>query len=290
MDRPPSRAGRVRTRRTARTGPAPRSRGKEGPARGVGHHVVRDPALDPHDLQRLAVRERVDVDRRRFELRTEVNSARCGGSRSFPSRAGPCAHAVEHRADIDRPLTAGFDPAPGRLEHDREVALHERGHLREQPAQAVVLVGDLLAVVQHEGDVETRLRAGEIVGQGQENGETAFHVGGSEAVEHVTVAAGRGVAVRGDGVEMAAEHDPLRPAELGARHHVGPDALDLQRSPALAQARLDHVGERGFGAAHRRDLAERLGQREEIVAHETMPCSRRIAFNCSLSWPAPSGR
>ncbi len=89
---------------------------------------------------------------------------------------------------------------------------------------------------------------------------------------------------------MSAEHDPLAVAQLGTSNDVGPDPFDAQPGPARSQTGLDRVGERGLRAAHRRDPAELFGQREEIVRHETMPCSRRIAFSCSLSWPAPSGR
>ena len=42
------------------------------------------------------------------------------------------------------------------------------------------------------------------------------------------------------------------------------DALDLELGARRAQPRLDEVGERGFVAAHRRDRAELLGEREQI--------------------------
>ena len=64
---------------------------------------------------------------------------------------------VERRAHGDRALAPGFDPAAGRLEKDREIAVHELRPFGEQHPQPVVLVGDLFAFVEHERDVVTRV-------------------------------------------------------------------------------------------------------------------------------------
>ena len=83
-------------------------------------------------------------------------------------------------------------------------------------------------------------------------------------------------------------------AGVGADDDVVREPLDLERTRVLVQPLLDEVGERAFGAADRRDRAELLGEVEQLrhrrLRHETMPCSRRIAFSVSLSCTSPSAR
>ena len=72
-------------------------------------------------------------------------------------------------------------------------------------------------------------------------------------------------AVRGHGVEVAAEQDAPVAAELRAHHDVVRHAVDGERRRALAQARLDQVGELGLVVALRRHRDQRGGEAEQVV-------------------------
>ena len=178
-------------------------------------------------------------------------------------------------------LTPGLDPAVGRFEHDREVAGQQLGRAREQVAQPVPLLRDLLGRVEDERGVEAsgigprRDRFGE----GEHDREATFHVGGTEPVQDVAVASGGGVAVCRDGVEMATEHEPSLPAQLAADDDVVAHAVDRQPPAALAQACLGDVGQRAFVLALRRHRTHLLGEPEEI------------RHGATLTWwrPSPAG-
>ena len=79
-------------------------------------------------------------------------------------------------------------------------------------------------------------------------------------------------------------------AAMDVEECVRANPFDQQSSVARVQARFDDVGQRAFGTADRRDLAELFGEPQEIVGHETMPCSRRIALSFSRSCSSPSAR
>jgi len=85
---------------------------------------------------------------------------------------------------MNRPLAPGFDPAARRLEQDGKIGGNEIGPFREQPAQTVVLVGDLLAVVEHEGDVSFGLTPYRRR-QAQKHREPALHVGRAQPVHRI---------------------------------------------------------------------------------------------------------
>ena len=99
----------------------------------------------------------------------------------------------------------------------------------------------------------------------QQHREAALHVGGAEPAQDFDARAAGRVAVRGHGVEVAAEHDARVPVPDAVRAiDVVRDPLDLETGRALAQPRFDVIRERAFGAADRRDRAEFLGERQEI--------------------------
>ena len=64
----------------------------------------------------------------------------------------PC----ERRAHMNRPLATRLHPPTRRFEQDREVAREQIGVVGEQVTQAVVLVGDLFAFVEHQRDFVRR--------------------------------------------------------------------------------------------------------------------------------------
>ena len=138
--------------------------------------------------------------------------------------------------------------------------------LGEQGAEPVELLGDLFGLVEHERGVEPgRVTiVGECLGQREKHREAALHVRGAEAVQRVRFPARGLVAVRGNGVEVAGEHDPAVAAELGPRDDVVAEAFDRELRRALPQAALDQVGDLGLVVTHRRDRTELLGQVEQI--------------------------
>ncbi len=189
-------------------------------------------------------------------IRASIGAAACTAFIPIQGRA-ECAPGAEKRElGVDRALAARFDPPPGRLEQDRQVAGDEIRTLGEQPTQPVVLVGDFFAVVEAQRHVAAR-RVASVGRELQQHREPALHVGGAETVHRVAVPAGRRVAIRGHGVEVAAEHDPFRRAAVRARDHIGAEPRDFEVRGAIAQRCLDDVGQRGFVAAHRRHRAER---------------------------------
>ncbi len=205
-----------------------------------------------------------------------------------PSRVG--AHAVECRLHVDRALAAGLDPAAGRLEQDREVAVHELGRFREQPAQPVVLVGDLFALVEHERHVE----AGAVCDRGPRRGRAS-----PRGRPSCRPSRGRAARRRRDAAPRCrspARCRGGRRARCGARTRDGcgrrcsrrcgrsaaaayrPAAGPRRRRPSTASVPLTDGISQSYSVSA-----------EEVVGHETMPCSRRIALSCSLSCRSPSG-
>ncbi len=123
--------------------------------RGVGDHVARDPAVDAHGRQALAVGAAVDVDtaglirRKPVEHGTELVNGVVAQPRSRGMR--PCALGADD--DADGALAAGFDESARRLAKDRDVGAQPVGQLAFDPAQTVGGRFDLLAVVHHQRDV-----------------------------------------------------------------------------------------------------------------------------------------
>ncbi len=135
------------------------------------------------------------------------------------------------------------------------------------------------------------------LGEAQEHGEAALHVGRAEAVQHAVLDPGHLVArIRGHGVEMAAEHHPLPPTELGAGDHVLPHPAERQRRRPGTQARLDQIGQLGLLVALRTHCDQRGGESEEVGGvrrehgrlhgrrrHVAAPWSRRMSLSFDLS-------
>ena len=97
------------------------------------------------------------------------------------------------------------------------------------------------------------------------------------------------VGARGHGVEVAGQHQPLGPSELGAGHHVVAVAHHLQPR-AGAEVGRHPVGQGRLVAADRR-RGHQLGGEGQEVAHRAQaetPCSRSTAFSWDLSWRWPS--
>ena len=91
---------------------------------------------------------------------------------------------------MQRALTSGFDSAAAGLEEHGKVARQQVGSIREHVAEAVELVGDLLAFVERQRAVEPRPSAGaDLLGETQEYRQAALHVGGAEAVQRIGLAA-----------------------------------------------------------------------------------------------------
>ncbi len=139
------------------------------------------------------------------------------------------ALALEMRPEVQRPLAPRLDAIAGGLEQHREVTGKQLRTGVEHVAEAVELVLDLLALVERQRAVEARLTAGaDLLGEAEEDGEPALHVGGPQPVEHVAVEPRHGVAVGGHGVEVTAEHDPALASELRACDHGVPDARERE--------------------------------------------------------------
>ena len=193
----------------------------------------------------------------------------------------------QHGPDVDRALTTRFHPAARRLQQDRKIALHEIRPLREEPAQAVQIVGDLLAFVEHERHVarqRARRRARELAREVEHDRHATLHVGRPEPVEDLAVPPRSGVVVGRHRVEVTAQHNPRTSTALRARDHVRGDALDGKRGRLCTQPAFDDTREHVFVSTHRGNAAEVFGECEQVSAgHETMPCSRRIALSCNRS-------
>ena len=129
----------------------------------------------------------------------------------------------------------------------------EQGEIRVEPfpmfafdaAEAVARRIDLLAVVEHDGQVVTGLaEARREVG---EHGVARFHVRGAAAVEQIADSAARQVVGHRHGVEMACEHHPAVAAEMGSAEHTGPAAQHFQVRRLLPARIFDEIGQLGFG-------------------------------------------
>ena len=140
------------------------------------------------------------------------------------------------------------------------------GLLVEDAAEAVEPVGDLLALVERERHVVTGalgLRV-QLLGEAEQHGEAALHVGGAQPVQDVAVDPRHLVAVGRHGVEVATEHDPAVASELGARDDAGADRVDRERRRARPQPLLDDLRQLGFVVALRRHRDERGGEPEQV--------------------------
>ena len=194
--------------------------------------LARDAALDPDDLERLAVLEA--VDHHHVGLVRGDAGQHLGGTvdrvAAHPRPGGVGALAVELCLEHDHALAPASTHASVGSSSTAKSPSSSVGLLLEDPAQAVEPVGDLLALVEGERHVVAgTLRIGvQLLGEAQQDREPALHVGRTEPVQHVAVDARDRVAVGGHGVEVAPEHDPAFTPELRARDHAGADDVDRE--------------------------------------------------------------
>ena len=165
-----------------------------------------------------------------------------------------------------RPLAAALDPGVGRLAQHGEATGQVLGVFTADPAKTVEALVDLLVVVEDPGDVAPRgvQRRG-----GRElDGQAAFHVAGAPSPDEVAATGGgdprRRVARDRDGVQVAGDHHPLRPVEVGARDDDVAVADHLQVR-VRAQRDLHRIGDRLLVAAHRLQVDQRPEQRDGIA-------------------------
>ena len=183
---------------------------------------------------------------------------------AVPRPGGVGRDALGGDLDAQRALAAALDLGGRRLEEDGEVGLEEVGAgLLDEP-QAVELAVDLLALVEDEGQVARGLE--DLLGDLELDGHAALHVDRAATDEVVALAPGGQVRrVRGerDRVDVAGQHDPLGPPEVGAGDQRVADAGHLEVAER-AQGGLDGVAQRRLVVADRLDVAQRRRQRDDV--------------------------
>ncbi len=177
--------------------------------------------------------------------------------------------AVQHHAEPQRALAARLDLAVGGLAEDRDVTVEQLGALLEQLQEPAVRRRDLLAGVEHVGDVDRggRVTAGEL----EHHGEPGLHVGGADTPQHVALDARRRVVVRRHRVGVTGEHDPRGSAQGRARDHVVAHPIDRQVREGT-QLRLDRIHQRPLGEALRGDGDQLGGARQQVRRHHDQGC------------------
>ena len=160
-------------------------------------------------------------------------------------------------------------------------AASRSGRSRKRSAEAAVRRGDLLAGVEHVGHVDGRARR-RVRASSSMHGQAALHVGRAEPAQQVALDARRARC------RWPARCRCGRPApaacgrpELGAGHQVVADPGDLEPRRAAASSCLEPVDERPLVVAHRRDVDELGGEREQVGhgalghrwRHVGMPCA-----------------
>ena len=157
----------------------------------VGQHVAGHPAADVDRVQALVVLQPVD-DRPPCVVLPEAAEHLTGPVDRVDAAPGSCrvrALSAHGHVDAQGALAAGLDDRVARLHQDREVGLDQVGPLGRDPAEPVVDVVDLLALVEHEGHVAVGLR--HRVREPQRDGDPALHVAGAQPVQLVAVVAHR---------------------------------------------------------------------------------------------------
>ncbi len=126
-----------------------------------------------------------------------------------------------------------------------------------EPAEAVAVRLDLLAVVEDEGQVAVGF--GDRGGDPQLNGDSGLHVGGAAAVQQVAVHPGGQVVGDRHGVQVSGEQHPLGAAEVGPGDDRVPVPVhgEVRQGP---QGRLHGVGEHLLVAADGGDVDQSGGE------------------------------
>ena len=108
-------------------------------------------------------------------------------------------------------------PPSGGIRRVRKAAREQLGRMAAQPQQAVSFGLDFFTVVEDIGPVAGRL--GQPRRQPGLYRPPGLHVTAATAVQHAGFAARWDVAGDRHGVDVPGQDDPLRPAEIGPRHH-----------------------------------------------------------------------
>ncbi|CAM5589766.1 hypothetical protein SVIOM74S_09504 [Streptomyces violarus] len=207
------------------------------------------------------------------------------GAHPAARRVGPLALGLQQHPQ--RALAAALDLAVRRFQEDREVALEPLGVRLGDVLEAVQLRGDLLVVVEDEGQVAV---GGRDRGRdAQLDRDARLHVARAAAPQDaVLVQAGRDVFRDRDGVDVTGQDHPLRAAQVRPRHDVVAEPLDRQVGQR-AQRGLDRVRERLLGAALGTEVdepgGELCGVQREVkrgVGHAVDPNAPGL---CTLSTP-----
>ena len=242
--------------------------------------VLRDPALDEHCAQHLAVDKPVELDLERLETRERRETLRQLVDRvpARPRPRGVRALAVELDPRLQVPEAACVQDRIGGLEHDGE--LDAREHVaREDRGERALLERHLFP---REEDVARRdFGAREL----EHHRHAALHVARAETVHYVVADAARQVLLRRHGVDVTGESD--------RRRVVPPDnrlAVVVERPAGEQAAHEVHRG--AFMAALRRDVDELECPGREIGSwHVRSHNDRRMAARQpERSWAAEPER
>ena len=174
---------------------------------------------------------------------------------------------LEDHLDPHRALAAALDDGIRGLEEDREIGLEQVGVGLGEQLQPVVDGVDLLGLVEEEGDVPARLGEKRRL---ELDGDPALHVDGAAPPEDLDpatlLAPGRQVGRIGrqrHGVEVPGEDDPFPAAEVGPGDDGVPTTGHLEMLER-GERGLDGVGDRALVVADRLDVAQLLGEGDDI--------------------------
>ena len=149
----------------------------------VGRHAT----ADAHGVQTLAIPTPVDVDRSGLEAAQPIQylARVVDGIVAEPRASGMRPSAAHGDGDGCGALTAGLHLPVGRFAEDGQVGSQPLGQLTLDPGQAVELVLDLLALVEHESQIARGVRQGR--GEMKQHGIAGLHVRCPATVQRVTV-------------------------------------------------------------------------------------------------------
>ena len=241
----------------------------DGDPRVVGDDVARNTSPDADGRQPLAVLTAVDVDVAGFVVRErgEHTAELVNRVVAHPGSCGVRTGTRRGEPNTQCPLATRLDLACGRLAENGDVSRKPFGQFTFENSQTVVLGGDLLTVVEDEGQV-----MGGIVHRGrkvEEHRVARFHVDRAAAVQHITLdvvdgASARQVVGDRDGVEVTGEDDPAGFTPVGAGHHAVAVPEHVEPDRLLAQGLFHGVGDRGLVARLALDVDEGRGQFDGI--------------------------
>ena len=109
------------------------------------------------------------------------------------------------------------------------------------------------------------VRFGDRRGQVQEDRVTRLHVRRAAAVQFIVGQAAGHVVGGRNGVDVAGEQHPRRPAQVGAGQHGVGIAHDLESGGLIAQGGFDLVGDAALAARFAGDVHQRRGQGDRVA-------------------------